>query len=157
MNNVSNRVGGNTRTRPRVRLVHEPDNLETSLLSSNRAFTGQRHISGGSRAVSRLVEPEIQLAPDTNHQNILSNIKDIANKTVASTGEAVSKLKGQITDAGQNIKITAFSYAYSSGTSTLALTGIASDRYSLQEFQKNLSSQKIFKIADLPISDYAKD
>ena len=103
MNNVSNRVGGNTRTRPRVRLVHEPDNLETSLLSSNRAFTGQRHISGGSRAVSRLVEPEIQLAPDTNHQNILSNIKDIANKTVASTGEAVSKLKGQITDAGQNI------------------------------------------------------
>ena len=109
LNNATNGVRGTRVTRPRtrVRLVHEPDNSETSLLSSSsRTFTGPGNIAGGSRTgVSRLVPPheEIQSAPNTGQQNIMSNIKDIANRTMKKANETASNLKNQISEAGENI------------------------------------------------------
>ncbi len=57
MNNASNGVGGNTRTRTRIRTVHAPDNLEHPLLSNR---PGNR--TGGNRTgLSRLVDSEIHI------------------------------------------------------------------------------------------------
>ena len=110
MNNVSNRVSG-TRTRTsRIRLVNEPDNSGTSLLS-NRTFRGQGNRAGGNNTgSSRLVEPEseIQLVndPSTGGQstNVMSNIRNIANRTMTSTNETISNLSNQMSETGTKFK-----------------------------------------------------
>ena len=119
MNNVSNRVSG-TRTRTRAR---PPNNSETHPLLPNRTtFEGRGNRTGGNRTVSRLVEAEseIQLVndPSTGEQshwilpnqpavsglrpevvqtnNIMSNIRNAASRTMTSTSETISNLRNQI-------------------------------------------------------------
>ena len=99
MNNVSNRVSG-TRTRTRGR---PQNNSETHPLLPNRTtFEGRGNRTGGNRTVSRLVdaESEIQLVndPSTGGQstNVMSNIRNIANRTMTSTSETISNLRNQI-------------------------------------------------------------
>ena len=99
MNNVSNRVSG-TRTRTRGR---PQNNSETHPLLPNRpTFEGRGNRTGGNRTVSRLVEAEseIQLVNDPSRggqsTNIMSNIRNIANRTMTSTNETISNLRNQI-------------------------------------------------------------
>jgi hypothetical protein len=79
--------------------VNRPNNAEHPLLPRSRPFTGEANIAGGnSTGVSRLVEPQIQV-PSELVNNIMSNIRNVANRTMASANETVSNLSNQISSA----------------------------------------------------------
>jgi Tfp pilus assembly protein PilN len=103
------------------------------------------------------LENQIILQTGQNSGEDIKSVKQ--NMSIASLDRrsVISAIGAVIQAQSQDIKLTNFSYAYNSKASTLSINGTASNRQSLQSFQKNLSAHKLFTSAELPLSDYAKD
>jgi hypothetical protein len=67
-------------------------------------------------------------------------------------------LGGVLSQKSSYVKINQFSYM-STGTSTATINikGVSATRESLVEFKKSLDDLKMFKVINLPISNYARD
>lgn len=80
----------------------------------------------------------------------------IALKDVPSVSNTIRNLLG-IAHTGITLSSIAYSSAAGTNTRTLAVTGTATTRDALRNYQLALQSAPFAKAADLPVSAYAKD
>lgn len=110
-----------------------------------------------SQLQKQALEKQIAIQTGQNSSNDIKSIKQNLSIATLDQRSVIKVISAVVQTQSSSIKLTSFSYTYNPKASTLMISGIALDRQSLQTFQKKLSAQSIFKSADLPLSDYAKD
>ncbi len=120
-------------------------------------YTKVHWLQKNASFVENNLESNIKSENNPSVSKAVEDIKSNMNIAALDNRSAVSPIIAVIQVKNSGIAITSFVYSYNSSGSSLAVSGVATDRQALTDFKNNLESQKIFETVDLPISNFAKD